>query len=86
MDKTKTIQVKVAHPVWGETPTSWKLLTKRNKNKNGFSEGDWFPKSQCNLTKSETENGVGVLEIPEWLLVKKQANGIRFTDMEDNII
>ena len=77
--------IKVAFPAWAETETSWKLLTKRNANKDGFSDSDWFPKKQCNLTKSETENGVGILDIPDWLLVKKQEKGLKFTDLEDNI-
>lgn len=86
MSEQKTIQVKVAYPAWAETESSWKLLTKRNKSKDGFSEGDWFPKSQCKLTKSETENFVGILEIPSWLFDKKSSSGIRFTDLQDNII
>jgi hypothetical protein len=79
------MQVKVAYPAWAETPTSWRLLTKRNPNKDGFSDSDWFPKSQCNLTKSENEKMVGILDIPDWLLLKKQEKGLKFTDLEDNI-
>jgi hypothetical protein len=77
--------VKVAFPAWAETSTSWKLLTKRNTNKDGFSDSDWFPKNQCKLAKSETEIGVGILDIPDWLLLKKQEKGLKFTDLKDNI-
>ncbi len=79
--------VKVSYPVWAQTDTSWKLLTKRSRNGKGWSCASWFPKSKCTLEKSKHEKGVGILTLPEWLFEHKSSNeGLEFTNLQNEII
>ena len=82
----ETVTVKVAYPAWAETDKSFKLLTKRNKAKNGFSDAHWFPKKLCTLEKSDKEQCLGFLTMQAKLFNEKYERGVAFTDMNDNII
>jgi hypothetical protein len=44
--------VKVSLPAWSESAHSWRLLTKRSPNKNGWSGGAWFSKKYCTIHAS----------------------------------
>jgi hypothetical protein len=78
--------VKVSLPAWSESANSWRLLTKRSPNKKGWSGGAWFSKKYCTLEESKREQGVGILTLPEWLFGYKCAEGVEFTNLQDEII
>lgn len=78
--------VKVSLPAWSESAHSWRLLTKRSPNKNGWSGGAWFSKKYCTLVESKHEQGVGILTLPEWLFDLKAEEGVEFTNLQDKTI
>lgn len=81
-----TRDVKVSLPAWSESASCWRLLTKRSPNKKGWSGGAWFSKKYCKLEESRHEQGVGILTLPEWLFGYKCAEGVEFTNLQDEII